>query len=72
MVNCMTSTYKDGGIRDDPPAFAPGKENAAGGDVDGSVGGLGGLDAEQRIKLLLPLAEQRARHDDEDPRGPLR
>ena len=52
--------------------FAPGKENAGGGDVDVGVRRLGSLNAEQRVKLVLPLSEQWARHDDENPRGPFR
>ena len=52
--------------------FAPGEEDAGGSDVDVRVRRLDGLNAEQRVELVLPLSEQRARHDDEDPRSPLR
>ena len=52
--------------------LAPGEEDARATDVDGSVRRLDGLDAEQRVELMLPLSEQGARHDDEHPRGPFR
>ena len=52
--------------------FAPGKENAGGSDIDGGVRCLGSFDPEQRVKLMLPLPEQRARHYDEDSRGTFR
>ena len=52
--------------------LAPGEEDAGAADVDVRVRRLDGLDAEQRVELMLPLSQQRARHDDEHPRGPLR
>ena len=52
--------------------LAPGEEDAGASDVDVRVRRLDGLDAEQRVELVLPLSLQRARHDDEHPRGPLR
>ena len=52
--------------------LAPGEEDAGGSDVDVRVRRLDGLDAEQRVELVLPLSQQRARNDDEDPRGPFR
>ena len=52
--------------------LAPGEEDAGAADIDVGVRRLDGLDAEQRVELVLPLPEQRPRHDNENPRGPLR
>ena len=55
-----------------PTYSRPARKTPGAADVDVRVRRLDGLDAEQRVELVLPLSLQRARHYDEHPRGPLR
>ena len=49
--------------------LAPGEEDTVGRDVHRRISGLLGGDAEQVVKLVLPLTQKRSRHDDQHPCG---